>query len=99
MSSSALARCAAAFARDAGLRCDAEESNAAIARFSETDCTIAASALLASSQMKPFDSPAFLMRIGTIKSRSASILAPKVKKSSRKQTTAFLAKAERSESA
>ena len=70
-----------------------------MARDSETEWTIVESALLASSQMKPFDSPAFLMSTGTIRSRSASILWPRWWKSSRKHTTAFFASAERSESA
>lgn len=36
-----------------------------MARLSETECTIMVSALFASSQMKPFDSPAFFIRMGT----------------------------------
>eukprot|EP00322_Chrysochromulina_rotalis_P017312 CAMPEP_0115859128 /NCGR_PEP_ID=MMETSP0287-20121206/16454_1 /TAXON_ID=412157 /ORGANISM="Chrysochromulina rotalis, Strain UIO044" /LENGTH=58 /DNA_ID=CAMNT_0003313415 /DNA_START=1836 /DNA_END=2009 /DNA_ORIENTATION=+ len=58
MSSNALARCAAALPLAEGLRCDAEASSAVMALDSETECTIALSALFASSQMNPLDSPA-----------------------------------------
>mmetsp|Transcript_31337 Transcript_31337/g.103740 ORF Transcript_31337/g.103740 Transcript_31337/m.103740 type:complete len:436 (+) Transcript_31337:309-1616(+) len=98
MPSRARERCSAARARAVGLRCVAQPESAEITRPSETEAAIAASALFASSAMKPLVSALFLMSIGTIRSRSASMCRPSEPNISRKALAAFLASAERSES-